>query len=472
MATSRIARCFLFSSILTLAPEAAEGQADDTRHRQEFEKRRLQTALEAGNRHLELGVWCRDSGLVPQATAEFLRAVEASENRHPGASYVLSLMRKLDDAFWKRRLGRPGKAPLNQFEKKSREAFLDDQRARLGLARFAQERKLAQEAHDEFVKAVRAFDEPLKFDAKGRLVLEIGSLPEDVSRKIRDEAISINGQLYLRDEFLQRIPQVREIFEASSERVRVRCQTGAEEASALLDLTTHLLPHLEDELGGRPTRRLGLFVAMDRKTYDAYLEAAGLSGHKAAQGIADARAFVALVCAEGLQERDLQGTCLHELSHLFQMGITPAVMPSWYSEGFAETFGGPGTFAWDGKTLTVRGILDREALALLRSPGGALPLSELIEGNSLGLLQTDKTMARRFYAQSWAFLRFLRSEAGKEIAEKLDRWETMCRGAALGAEAGKPRSENSAPAAELFQRLFGNDLADLEKGFPAFLASL
>ena len=50
---------------------------------------------------------CRDAGLVAQATAEFLRAVEVADDRHPGALKVLAIMQNLEDRFWKRTLEDP-----------------------------------------------------------------------------------------------------------------------------------------------------------------------------------------------------------------------------------------------------------------------------------------------------------------------------------------------------------------------------
>ena len=53
--------------------------------------------FQTGHRHLELGLWCRDKGLVAQASMQFIAAVEASEHRHPGAERVLSIMRSLGE---------------------------------------------------------------------------------------------------------------------------------------------------------------------------------------------------------------------------------------------------------------------------------------------------------------------------------------------------------------------------------------
>ena len=87
--------------------------------------------------------------------------------------------------------------------------------------------------------------------------------------------------------------------------------------------------------------------------YQSYLEARRLDGPGNAKGLCDYGAFQTLVSAEGLASEDLHALVLHELSHLFFFATAPAVMPDWFAEGFAETFGGQGTFDWDGKKLQV-----------------------------------------------------------------------------------------------------------------------
>ena len=46
-----------------------------------------------GKRHLDIGLWARDIGIVPQATTQILRADAASQGKHPGARTVLNVMR-------------------------------------------------------------------------------------------------------------------------------------------------------------------------------------------------------------------------------------------------------------------------------------------------------------------------------------------------------------------------------------------
>ena len=61
-------------------------------------------------------------------------------------------------------------------------------------------------------------------------------------------------------------------------------------------------------------------------------------------------------------------------------GTAPAFLPDWYAEGFAESFGGQGTFTWDGKTLQTGGLLAKHRLAALQQ--APLPLRELLAGSS------------------------------------------------------------------------------------------
>src|SRR5690349_9720510 len=69
----------------------------------EYQKQLPKLMYEMGQRHMWLGSWARKNGLVPQATAEFLRANEVSEGQNPNAVAVLGIMRSLGDAFWRQR---------------------------------------------------------------------------------------------------------------------------------------------------------------------------------------------------------------------------------------------------------------------------------------------------------------------------------------------------------------------------------
>jgi hypothetical protein len=102
-------------------------------------------------------------------------------------------------------------------------------------------------------------------------------------------------------------------------------------------------------------------------------------------------------------------------------------------------------------------------------PTTLLPLRELLAGDALPLLARDRIEARRFYAQSRAFLRFLEQGAGVEVAERLERWRAMCLGSILGADLYRPYSMDASASHELFLELFGPDLERLEREFGAWL---
>src|SRR5436853_440305 len=94
------------------------------------------------------------------------------------------------------------------------------ERAKLGV--WCRDSGLAEDCLDVWSGLVRDTDKPLVFDDKGSVVIPSGTIPEDVSARMKAAALSVNGQLYLRDAFLQLVPDVKEVREAAGEHVRVR----------------------------------------------------------------------------------------------------------------------------------------------------------------------------------------------------------------------------------------------------------
>ena len=141
-------------------------------------------------------------------------------------------------------------------------------------------------------------------------------------------------------------------------------------------------------------------------------------------------------------------------------------------ESFADTYGGTGTFTWDGKAFMPGGMLAKGLTDGIKTDEGFLPLADLTAGDALALLSKDRPKASRFYAESWAFLRFLRTGSLPEIRDRFRLWELACKGGAIGAKAGKARDRDTAPGREAFQKSFGADLPALEKAFRAWLATL
>jgi hypothetical protein len=460
----------LLGACLLLASPSPQGRLEQAIL--DFKLERERVLVQCGQRHLDYGLELRKKGLTLQAATQLTQAVEASRGLNDNARYVLGLMQQYDDAFWKRKGARPGAARLETYAKKAARLRQDDQVDQLGLVRWAERKNLDEQAFDELSELLLALDEPLVFEAgeKGALVLPGGKLSGPLAERVRAEVIQINGRPYVRDAFLRRVPELREVFETSSPELRVRSTTSEAESARLHAAAAALLPILREELGTTHERRLQIAVLHERKTYGAYLDLAGLSAHKAAGGFADRVTGTAVLCSEGATDELVLGLALHELVHLCQLTAAPAAFPSWYLEGGAEAYGGQGTFAWDGKTLTTGGKMASLRLEELRAQ--PLPLRELLEADALVLLARDALAARRFYAQSWAFLRFLREGAGPEIAGRLERWREQCLGSVLGADLYKPYAMDPSASRALFLELFEADLARLEAEFVPWLRAL
>ena len=432
--------------------ESAAAPDKKAEQRAKFALRKKAILIEAGTARAKLGTWCRDAGLVAQATATFLKAVEESDGQNSWAVRIVDLMRRLDDKFWKSVRRRPGKVLLDSCEKKDRRLDEDRQETLFKLASDGHKAELTEEALEVWGDLIRETDQPLVFDAEGRVVLAAGNIPADASAKIKASAITINDRPYLRDDFLELVPQVKELREANGPRVRVRMQGTAGAPDDLRASLEALLPFLEEDVGGRPTNRMTVFVFQDKANWGVWLGAAKLPQFTSATGLADGATKTAIVCAENLDAEALRGVCLHEMSHLFMYGVTPVVMPSWYSEGFAETYGGEGTYTWKDGKLTAGGKMTERELAPLKTPEGYIPLLDLLGGDALNLLTKDPGMGRRFYTESWALLRWFRTAASPDLQERFGIWETACRGAALGAQAGKPREQDTSPSTSEFLR--------------------
>jgi hypothetical protein len=466
---SLLAALALLASLCSLAGAPVQ-TARREQALEDFKAERTRVLIEIGQRHLEYGLELRDKGLNVQAATQITLAVDASRGRNEAARFVLSILRQYDEAFWKRRSAELTPARLETYLKKAETLRRKGREDLLGLVKWADRKRLLEQAYDELEELLLARDEPLAFDESGALLIDGEKLTGPLAERVRASAIEINGRPYVRDTVLRRVPNVRHVFETTSRVLRVRSTASIEESARLHAAATALLPALEAELGPLPDRRLQVFVLGTRKDYQTFLDIAGLSSHRAADGFADRVAGAAVLCSEGSTPEYVLGLALHELTHLYQLSQAPAAFPSWYLEGSAEAFGGEGTFRWDGTTLEARGKMSAARLDELRA--APLPLAELLTADALVLLRQDRTAARRFYAQSWAFLRFLQEGAGPEVAERLTRWRDLCLGALLGADLYQPYAMDSAASHALFLELFGKDLARFETEFTAWLAAL
>lgn len=456
----------VLTALLATLPLAAQDPAAD------YQRMRTKVLAESGQRHLQLGSWARDQGLVPQATAEFLLAVEVAEGKNPGAITVLGLMRKLDESFWTQRKKRPSRAQLDEFDKRARRAVRDDRKGRLEFAHLAHVRKLQVEALRDYRALIGDEDEALQVDDKGRIVLDVGTVPEEVSARILEKAVTIDQRRYQRDEELRGLPDAANIHERESAGLRVRGTIQAEQIADLHALGQALLPHLEERLAGRPVQRVKVFVFGTRAEYAAYLAANALQRFERSGGFADYVPQQAIVCAEDCDEAGLRGLLLHELTHLYDWQIAPASMPNWYVEAFAESFGGSGAYRWQNGRLELTGRMSPEQRQKLAAGLDGFSLRELLDADVGALWAADAERARRFYVEAWGLLEFLRFGAGEGVAGRFAAWEAMCRGKALGAKPREPGQKrqypNAAEARQLFDDMFGPQLPELQRSFVAW----
>lgn len=460
----------LGSCLIALA--ALLGAADDERSR--LALLRDKALAEAGQRHLEYGVELRKQGLCVQAAEQIVRAVEVSEGKNPGAMTVLHLMQDLEDRFWKRTLPKPGSARLDAYASEARKLERADERALHEVAAWAWTHQLWDDAHQLWLALLRRGGEPLELDKSGCVLIGGAKLPEKESQRLRDESVTINERLYLRDEFLARMPEIKTLWEVRDERLCVRSTRERPEAERVAELVRALLPVLEQDLGARPSRCLVLVLLDSVELYDSYLDRARMPENKAALGFADKLRGFALICtAKTVHEPMLQAIALHEMTHLYHYSISRAGMPSWYDEGLAESYGGQGAFEWKDGRLALLGKLPADRLDLLRREHLGLKLRELLAARAVEALARGETQGRAFYTQAWAFVRFLRTGAGDEVARRFAEWETLCKGALVDAVVlgAGPDRDKPPGASELFLARFGKDLPRLEAGFEAWLAA-
>jgi len=450
----------------------------------EYKKRVEHHYVEAAQNYVDIAWWSRKVGLVPQATTLFLRAKEAGQGRHQMADNLVSWMDQLGDGFWRVRPKRPPHQLVAECARRVRIADKEVRKSHLLIAQLAIGVGAEPDARTHCQEAIRLGAE-IQVNKEGSYRLDGLVLPEALAKWLQDRTVATaSGARVFESAAAAGGPRLEGFHEHRDERLVVRTDLGADKAKALHALGSALLPHLEDRLDGAPTRPLILLVFAQRAAYAAYLKSLGIDS--AGSGMAEYGSFQTIVSAEGRADPELHAIVLHELSHLFFWGTAPAVMPDWYAEGFAESFGGQGTFTFDGKELAIGAPMDRHRLdALVKAP---LPLAELLAGDVEELLQKDPDKALRFYAEAWAFQRFLRA-ADCPWREDFARWEARCRGTVLGTTfgrgaaadaSGKPaptppgaqRYGDRKPAQALFQDAFGKKLEAMDKAFQAFVQAL
>ncbi|MCU0865677.1 MAG: hypothetical protein MUC36_17975 [Planctomycetes bacterium] len=432
--------------------------------RADHDKRTAKELYEVGKRHLDIGLWARDAGLNPQATTQFLRAESASQGQHEGARVVLGVMRGYGDAFWTRDRKQPPRALLADYQKRAAAADQRDRKSFVEIARGALQVADPEQAKKYLLQALQLGAE-VELDPKGKHKVDGITIPPELAAWLVEQTIEVQNGPRRFEAGAARGFQLQGFREHASAPLIVRTDLSAERCQQLHTLASALLPALQERLQGAPTRPLLLLVFAQRTAFDGYLKSLGTA--TAGSGLCDYGSYQTIVSAEGLADDELHAMVLHELSHLYFWGTAPAAMPDWYAEGFAESFGGQGTFTWDGKQLQLGMVMRKDRLEAMRQ--APLPLRELLDSSAERLLGSDRDKGLRFYAQSWALQRFLR-QSGGAWEKRFAHWEALCRGAVLGAAEG--RYGDAQAAQDQFLRLFGKDLDLIEQQFLAWLPTL
>jgi tetratricopeptide (TPR) repeat protein len=137
----------------------------------------------------------------------------------------------------------------------------------------------------------------------------------------------------------------------------------------------------------------------------------------------------------------------HEYTHFLVSRSSPR-LPRWLNEGLAEfysTFNGA-----DRDSRTVLGGPIPGHTAVLREPGGVIPLKKFLDPNSLSEFLRDESTTQRFYAESWAMTHYLvLGDNGKHQPRLRDYMAALQAGEAMDGA---------------FTRIFGEDLAPLQSG--------
>lgn len=451
-----------FAAALLLGGGGAPAQTERDRNVATYEKAKKDELIAAGQRHVDLGWGIRDTGLRQQSTYQLVRAVEISEGTHQGAAMVLGIVRAYPDAIWRHARKRPTRQSLRSYEKKAALLEVADQKGQVKLAKSAEKARLQDVANAHWLAALRLGAELVVTD-KGATVGGEKVDPETLAW-LQQQTIAVNGKQLVFEPAGGKAPKLEGVHEHKNERIVVRTDLPVDTARELAALGAALWEPLVDRLDGSPVRTLQLFVFRKRADYAAYLQSLG---HQDAgtRGLCDYGTYQTLVCAEGLEPADLQAIVLHELTHLFAFGSSPIAMPDWHAEGLAETFGGQGTFLWDGKALKTGGPMRADRVAAVK--GAPMPLKELFAADAAQLLANDHERGLVFYAESQLLQRFF-GEDGCPWGERFEWWENECRGKLPGA-ASTARLGDPAPARAAFDKLFGQDLDALEKAFLGWL---
>lgn len=460
---------------VALLAAAAPAQSARDLKVSDYQKQLLRHHVDCAQLYIDVATWARKNGLVPQSTTLFLRAKAVSQGKHPSADQLVSLMQTYGEAFWRKKQKKPARALVADCDRRVRDA---DRRTRKSHVRVAQ---LALGIDDEksareHCHSAMAMGAEIAVDADGKCKLDGLELPARLADFLRDSSVADEAgkRTFEPVKGAADAPKLEGFRVHGDDRLLVRTDLSGERALQLHALGTALMPHLEERLDGSPTRQLVLLVFEKRVDYDAYLRARKLETPSA--GLADYGGFRTLVCAEGLAEDDLHALVLHELTHLYFWGVAPAILPDWYAEGFAESFGGQGTFRFDGKTLAIGAPMVASRIAAMKAAPPTV--RELLAFDAHAAFAVSRDHALLSYTAAWAFLRMLQAKDGK-WRDDFEDWERECRSAVLGAPVIGPSGLPTAPAhgsaaaaSQKFEAAFGKRMDELERAFRAFVEAL
>lgn len=293
------------------------------------------------------------------------------------------------------------------------------------------------------------------------------AIDDELAEWLLGQTVTVNGNQRRFEPAGRAAPRLEGLHEVSDQRLVVRTDLEPKVAKELHAIGLQLFEALLDRLDGAPTRPLQLVVFGKRADYDRYLAACG-QADVASKGICNYGTFQTLVCAEGLDSGSVNALVLHELTHLYFFGATPVAMPDWYMEGLAESFGGQGTFAWNGKQLTVGGLLRSDRLDDIQND--SMTLAQVLAGNAMNLMRQDHGKAMRFYAMSWALHRWL-TTADQPWKKRFLDWEARTRGTLDGSSSTR-RFGSPQKAQQSFVAEFRRDLPAMDKAFQVWLMRL
>lgn len=477
---SRVVPCLapgLLVALLAAAPAAA--QTHNEIQVRAYEKKRKEELIATGQRHVDLGWSIKDKGLIPQATYQFVLAVELSEGQHQGAAMVLNIVRQYEEAFWKKRRKKPRKGALQAYEKKAAKLVEEDAKGQVELARAAWKAELVDETKAHLVAAMQ-FGEVVDIGARGDAKVGRFKVEEELLPWLLEQTIEVgDGERRIDPARLAGAvqggavaaggaqPKLAGLREVASDALVLQSDLDEAAVRDMHALATALWEPLRDRLDGAPTRRLQVIVFDKRSDYDAYLQARGF-GDVGSAGFSAYGWLQAMVCAEGLDADSRNALLLHELTHLFFFATSPIAMPDWYAEGFAETFGGQGTFTWDGKQLDAGAKMSDDRLAAIRAR--PMTLQQVLAGSAIQLLRQDKQEGLRFYTMAWALHRWL-STGEHAWRERFDAWEARLRGTLPGRNSTRGLGSPQA-ATEAFLAEFKDDLDVMQTAFAEYLRTL